>query len=183
MSQQASLNRRLGTDRRMERRATPDRRRNGHTILGCVYGIIHNIYRWTDLPAKNGETNLFKRNWRSWFGHATVASIVTAFGRWLGLHTSFFLPQVGKYVPFVFAFGIGGFYFWREFGVGGNYWSYVKAKRAGHDGESDSVIDFWITLPAIYAMFMLPLVYAVLVALMMATGIYLLSQYEGSNDG
>lgn len=176
MLQSQQANRRSGSDRRVERRVNGhDRRRGTHGILNCVYGIVHNIYRWTDIPAQNGETNLFKRNWRTWYGHATVVATVTAFGRWLGLHASFFYAPLYTWIPATFATGVGGFYFWREFGVGGDYWK----RKKGHDSQSDSVLDFWFTLPAIYAVFMLPLVYAVLVSLMMATGIYLLSQYNG----
>lgn len=144
-------------------------------MFTCAYGTIHNIMQWTEWPATSGEKNLFKRNWRSWFGHFTVAFIVTAFGRWAGLHTSFFWHEVGHFIPYVFAFGVGLFYFWREFGIGGNYWSYLKAKRVGHDGESDSVIDFWITLPAIYTVFALPLPYSVLIGFLLMAGIYILA--------
>jgi hypothetical protein len=140
--------------------------------------------KWTDIPASNGENNVFKRNWRSWLGHATVATVVTAFGRWLGLHMTFVtgVAAFSVWFPIVFAVGIGLFYFWREFGIGGNYWSYVKAKKVGHDGESDSVIDFWITLPAITATMKLPMMYAVLLGFIMMVGIYLLSltlEYDG----
>ena len=148
-----------------------------------MYGVIHNICKWTDVPAQNGETNLFKRNWRSWLGHATVATVITAFGRWLGFHAVFVfgLAALGTWIPIIAAVGVGFFYFWREFGVGGNYWSYRKARKLGHDGESDSVIDFWITLPAISFTLYVPLVYAVLIGFIMMVGIYLLSQHMEYN--
>lgn len=154
-----------------------------HNFLACVCGVVRNIYKWTDVPAQKGETNLFKRNWRSWLGHATVATTATATGRWLGLHLSFVFGSsaLETWIPIVAATGIGLFYFWREFGIGGNYWSYKKAKRVGHDGESDSVLDFWITLPAIAFTLYLPIVYAVLMSLILIVGIYLLSQHMDYN--
>jgi hypothetical protein len=104
---------------------------------------------------------------------------VTVFGRWLGLHASFFYPPLYSRVPAVFATVVGGYYFWREFGKGGDYWK----RKKGHDSQSDSVLDFWFTLPAIYAAFMLPIVYAVLVSFFMMAGIYILAHYGGDYDG
>lgn len=145
--------------------------------IECAYGIVHCIYEWTDIPASEGETNVFKRNWRSWFGHATVAAVVVAFGRWIGLHASFFFAPLGIWLPLVFAVGIGLFYFWREFGLNGDAWK----RRKGYDSHSDSVIDFWVTLPPIFILLQIDIVYAVGVALVMATGIYLMARYMIDN--
>lgn len=144
-----------------------------NSISKCVYGLIHNIYKWTDLPSQNGETRLLHRNWRSWFGHATVSVAAVAMGRWAGLHLSFLYLPLGTWVPLAFVAGVVLFYFWREYGVGGDYWK----RRKGYDSKSDSVIDFWVVLPPVFILMQVPLVYAVLTALTMITGIYLMSRF------
>jgi len=180
MSQSQQADRRLGEDRRSEPRETPDRRRGIRNLWECIYDAVQDIYKWTDIPAQNGETGLVKRNWRTWFGHATVATLAVAIGRWLGLHVSFFWPAVGSWVPIVFAVGVGLFYFWREYGIGtGDYWQARKAKRQGYDAPSDSVIDFWIVLPPIFILMQTPIIWAVLVAIIMTLGIYLMSKLVG----
>lgn len=160
------------SDRRAEYRG-PDRRRAIRSPFECVYDVIHDIYKWTDIPAQNGETGVFKRNWRSWLGHATVSANVVALGRWAGLHASFFYAPLGIWVPAVFAFVVAAYYFNREYGFDGDYWK----RRKGYDSKSDSVIDFWVVLPPIFILMQINIVWAVLVALVMSTGIYLMSRY------
>ena len=147
------------------------------SIFACVYSVVHNIYKWTDIPAQNGETGLWKRNWRTWLGHSTVAAGVVALGRWLGLHVSFFWPVVGLWIPIVAAAAVGLFYFWREFGINGDYWN----RKKGYDSQSDSVLDFWIVLPPIFILMQVPMVYAVLTATLMIVGLYLLSLHLDYN--
>ena len=163
--------RRSCEDRRAESRG-PDRREMRNPFE-CAYDVVHDIYKWTDVPAQQGETGVFKRNWRSWFGHATVATVVVALGRWMGLHASFFFPPLGIWIPPVFAFAVVAYYFNREYGRNGDYWK----RRKGYDSESDSVIDFWVVLPPVFILMQISLVYAVLVGLVMSTSIYLMALY------
>ena len=172
MSQSAQRRRRNGKDRRSEYRGE-DRRRVIRGPFECVYDLIHDIYKWTDIPAQKGETGLWKRNWRTWFGHMTVSAVVVAFGRWMGLHASFFYCPLALWIPAVFAFGVVAYYFNREYGLNGDYWN----RKEGYDSRSDSVLDFWVVLPPVFILLQVPMVYAVLVALAMATGIYLMSRY------
>lgn len=170
MSQQIFRERRSGIDRRTTPRCTPDRR--DLDVWQCIVKLIGSIYKWTDVPAQSGEAGLFKRNWRTWFGHMTVSAVVVAFGRWLGLHVGFFFPAIGPWIPVVACAAVGGFYFWREFGVHGDYWK----RRKGYDSKSDSVLDFWVVLIPIVILMQISAAYAVLIAILMAMGIYLMSR-------
>lgn len=172
MSLLASYDRRNGDERRSERRGN-DRRRVVRSPFECVYDIVHDIYKWTDIPAQNGETGLWKRNWRTWFGHMTVSAVVVAFGRWIGLHAGFFYLPLNTWLPAIAAFAVTAFYFNREYGLNGDYWN----RKKEYDSKSDSVLDFWVVLPPVFILLQITMVNAVLVALAMATGIYLMSRY------
>lgn len=170
-----NADRRSGVDRRSVQRPGPDRRVNGlKNIWECVYHAIRGIYDWTDLPAKGGETRLWQRNWRSWFGHATVATDVVAFGRWLGMHLYLISHALGFWTEVIFAAGVGLFYFWREYGVGGDYWK----RKKGYDSKSDSVLDFWVVLPPIVILMQVARVYAFVAAFVMSVAIYALSRKQ-----
>lgn len=143
------------------------------SALECVYNVIHDIAKWTDVPAQKGETGLWKRNWRTWLGHMTVSAVVVTLGRWVGLHLGFFYEPLSIWISAIFALAVGIYYFNREYGLSGDYWK----RKKGHESKSDSVLDFWVVLPPIFILSQIHLAYAVLVALTMSTSLYLMSRY------
>lgn len=107
----------------------------------------------------------------------TVSAVVVAFGRWLGIHAGFFLPILGTIIPIATCVAVGGFYFNREYGFHGDYWK----RKKGYDSKTDSVLDFWVVLVPIVFMMQMPAVWAVLIAIIMALGIYLMSRNMNYN--
>lgn len=141
-------------------------------IVKFVKETSISIVNWTFGPANRGDSDTILRNWRTWFGHFTVGVSASALGKLLGVFIGLFHTFIGTIIGLSGMVGVGIFYGWREFGIGGDYY----ARHKGYDSETDSVLDFWVVLVAIVIIANLHVLAGLIFAAVCAGLIYILSK-------